>query len=685
MRSGKLFLVLCFVLLGTACLAAEGRILEKRDYGNQRALIHWSGYDEPGYLDWAGEAKVELMQAGFFGPILYCMANSPGRENWHYIPREGYQANYDYYRDFIRRAHARGIKVNGHFSMSYLFGDPTEGKERGWFDFIRHRWDESVLGPRPSADPFDYIQRYGDGRPIMMTAKEDERLKGLHYLNKYWGCPNNPNWQTALKAMVKTAIGLGLDGITGFYSYRLNCACPYCQKAFRAYLKARFTPQQIRERFGIDNLDSYSFLEIPPPAEAPGSSPQNDALRTEAQKFSQRSQKGLVNEVLIRYGRQLKPDLTVAVWRHFYAHGYTDEQGFLPGSEYSKGESYIWFCMGSGASTTKLAEHNAGDSTLVAKYAGRIMAGKPVLINKYDYTRLRLAISEAAALAGMSVPQLKAFEYPADRAVISQYFHFLDANKQYYYPSQTYSEIALVYSRRAKSLLDTSFEDPMFTIGRHLINNHYLFDVVVDDLLTPEELARYKILILPETRYFDKGLTNTVERFVQSGGRVLLSGETARYDESGNKLHEPSLSFLRSGKDQGKSWAQLTAFEEQLFVKSLESVAPGRLSQLNGPWTTEINAYEQADAHRVVVHLVNYNRDEKAPPAAKGMAGAENPIAVDKVQVSLNLPAKARVKSIQFLTPEQRQAESIPFRQKGGVVQFTAPKFLVYGVCAIQF
>ncbi|HYM10274.1 MAG TPA: beta-galactosidase trimerization domain-containing protein, partial [Bryobacterales bacterium] len=590
MNWGKASLVVWLFVLWVGCgggrkasAPTEGsRFLEKRDYGIQRALIHWSGYDEPGYLDWAGEAKVQFMQVGFFGPILYCMANSPGRENWHPIPREGYQANYDYYRDFIRRAHAKGIKVNGHFSMSYLFGDPAEGKERGWFDFIKHRWDESVLGPRPSADPFDYIQRYGDGRPIMMTPKEDARLKGLHDLNKYWGCPNNPNWQAALKAMVKTAIGLGLDGITGFYSYRLNCACPYCQKAFRQYLQARFTPQQIRERFGIDNVESYSPMEIPP---AKTGTAQNDALRAEAQIFSQRSQKGLVNQVLIGYGRQLKPDLMVAVWRHFYAHGYTDEQGFLPSSEYSKGESCIWFCMGGGANTSKLAEHNAGDSTLTAKYAGRMMAGKPVLINKYDHTRLRLAIAEAAALGGMSVPQLTAFQYPADRALISHYFHFLDANNRYYYPSQTYSEIALVYSRRAKSLLDTSFEDPMFTIGRHLINNHYLFDVVVDDLLTPKELERYKVLILPGTRYFDKGLTDSVEQFVRSGGRVLLTGETARYDESGSKLQEPSLSFLKSGKDQGKSWAQLTAFEEQPFLKALESGAPGRLSHLDGPWT----------------------------------------------------------------------------------------------------
>jgi hypothetical protein len=89
-------------------------------------------------------------------------------------------------------------------------------------------------------------------------------------------------------------------------------------------------------------------------------------------------------------------------------------------------------------------------------------------------------------------------------------------------------------------------------------------------------------------------------------------------------------------------------------------------------------------AHRIVVHLVNYNRDEKVPPAAKGMAGAENPIPVENVRVSLNLPANARVTGVRFLTPEQ-QPQTMPFRQTGRTVEFTAPKFLVYGVCAVQF
>ncbi|HYL34687.1 MAG TPA: hypothetical protein VEV17_02100, partial [Bryobacteraceae bacterium] len=100
---------------------------------------------------------------------------------------------------------------------------------------------------------------------------------------------------------------------------------------------------------------------------------------------------------------------------------------------------------------------------------------------------------------------------------------------------------------------------------------------------------------------------------------------------------------------------------------------------------TEINAYEQSDAHRVVVHLVNYNRDEKAPAADKSMAGAENPIPVEGVQVALNLPPNAHAKSVSFLTPEQPQAQAVSFEQKDGVIRFTAPKFLVYGVCAIQF
>ena len=64
----------------------------------------------------------------------------------------------------------------------------------------------------------------------------------------------------------------------------------------------------------------------------------------------------------------------------------------------------------------------------------------------------------------------------------------------------------------------------------------------------------------------------------------------------------------------------------------------------------------------------------------------ENPIAVENVRVSLNLPGVAgRVKSVRFLTPEQDQPQSLPFRQNGVAVEFTAPSFLVYGVFIIQY
>jgi hypothetical protein len=85
------------------------------------------------------------------------------------------------------------------------------------------------------------------------------------------------------------------------------------------------------------------------------------------------------------------------------------------------------------------------------------------------------------------------------------------------------------------------------------------------------------------------------------------------------------------------------------------------------------------------VHLVNYNRTE---PTKKRSAGGgikdEKPLAVDGVQVDLALPDSFKPKSVEFLTPEQTEPQSVAFTFKNGRVHFTVPKFLVYAALRIK-
>ena len=235
--------------------------------------------------------------------------------------------------------HRRGAKVVGHFNVEFLVGDP-DGPEgpRGFFKFYRDLWDERELGPRPAVDPLELLQRGPDGKPIV---HDTYKIGGMR---EYWGCLNNPQWRAVLKAWVKVGIRRGVDGFIGNYLYRHNCLCRHCVSGFKRYLSDRFTPDQLRERLGIADLEHHEFREIVGWHDPRESTP----LRREMLRFSQISIKRAFDEVFIEFGRSLKPDLIAAQWDHLgdFDQIGGDERCLLPSDLWGRGEDYLWYSTG---------------------------------------------------------------------------------------------------------------------------------------------------------------------------------------------------------------------------------------------------------------------------------------------------------------------------------------------------
>jgi hypothetical protein len=119
------------------------------------------------------------------------------------------------------------------------------------------------------------------------------------------------------------------------------------------------------------------------------------------------------------------------------------------------------------------------------------------------------------------------------------------------------------------------------------------------------------------------------------------------------------------------------------FAKALHTAAGGeRLSRFDYPWTVQVHAYHQPEARRVMLHLVNYNHQEKA--AGKSATAREAPIAAGPGKVRLRLPDGFRAKSVRFLSPDERESPALTFRQKEDLLEFQTPGFLVYGLCVIE-
>jgi hypothetical protein len=457
-----------------------------------RLVAHWIHYNEPGYLTFLEEAQPDVAQVGFYGAHFWGLAHTPQYKGYPaHFPVQGLKECGEWFENLNREVHARKIKVVGHMNVKFLVGDPeTPEGPRGFFKFYRDLWDEKELGPRPAANPLDLLEKNADGSPIVQDGYKIGQMK------EYWGCLNNPQWRAVLKAWTKRGIERGVDGYIANYFYRHNCLCDHCQQAFKEYLQERFTPQQLQSEFAIANLDQHRFPEIVCWHKPEESTP----LRREMLRFSQIANKRAFDEVFVEYGKKFKPGLLVAQWNHLgnFSQISGDERCLLPGDLWGKNEDYLWYSSGASATYTDLPEGFLGDLTLQARYIRGAFDDKPFTLGKYEHTRIRAAISELAANGGAPMGFYTNFTDPAAREEIVRYYQFLKRNDALYRANRPHAEAVLLFPRKAIHAGRVAAVEAFRQAGRKLLERHLLFDVLPDDLATPERLAGYAHVIHAE-------------------------------------------------------------------------------------------------------------------------------------------------------------------------------------------
>ena len=166
-------------------------------------------------------------------------------------------------------------------------------------------WPTNLLGPKPVEQIADLVQKSADGQMIV-----GDRY-GFPWVV---GCSNNPHWRQLHRKMVEIAITeCEVDGFVSLCSYNHDgCACEYCSnQACRVYLKDHYSFREILSQFGIDDVAEFrldgKLGKVVGWIDTDSPHPVN--LQLESMCFSQLSWKHHYNEVFVRTGRKLKPDL----------------------------------------------------------------------------------------------------------------------------------------------------------------------------------------------------------------------------------------------------------------------------------------------------------------------------------------------------------------------------------------
>jgi hypothetical protein len=86
---------------------------------------------------------------------------------------------------------------------------------------------------------------------------------------------------------------------------------------------------------------------------------------------------------------------------------------------------------------------------------------------------------------------------------------------------------------RSAGLVEERYLAAVFGTFRAAVEEHLPVTVINDWNLNPRDLARYKVLILPNTACLDDAQVQAIEGFVRNGGGLVASQDTSLFDEFG--------------------------------------------------------------------------------------------------------------------------------------------------------
>ena len=271
--------------------------------------------------------------------------------------------------------------------------------------------------------------------------------------------------------MVKKAIELGINGFNVHHNFENFCQCSYCQDYVRDKLQETFDITDLRRIFGRRDLAEVTDL-LTPCQGCPEDLQQRFQLTVNRATHLRR--KEALDEIFIAHGRALNPDLLLAQWYHKYDFQPHDERSLLPSALWAKDEDYIWYSQGGYKGMSFIKHGYLADMGLPARFIYAAGGGKPFVINKYDSRRLRLSISEAAANHAAALAFHWGYDEDPNFAVedyygpVIRYQRFLADHESLLHPAHPWSQIALVYPRRAELEDESDCLEPLKRIGRLL-------------------------------------------------------------------------------------------------------------------------------------------------------------------------------------------------------------------------
>jgi len=550
----------------------------------------------------------------------------------------------------------------------------------------------------------DWVQYDAAGAPVMLPY-------GFQQSYRYCPCFNNQNYLAYLKKVVRFAIVEVQTDFIHFDNFGLNaepesCHCPACTEGFRKRLRNKYSPAQLRERFGFDRVDFVN-----PPRWNRNNTPDTmqiiyDPAFQEWIDFRCQTMANAL-EQMHDYALSLNPDVAVEI----NPGGITGRNtAWESGIDHSRLLRFTKACW----SEEEGPVGYASDSPFLSKIRSYKLARA--------YSNILLAYIDDDALAfaeALAFNQTPGFVgvYPLTPTT-QQYLDFYRENRDMYEETEDLANVGVLRSYASLTYNNAGVQLSTELVEQALIEGGVPFDLVFDEML--HDLAKYKVLILPNCECLSDNQLSLLRNYVERGGALVVIGQTGLFDEWRRVRVVPGLQGMVEGQGTAVGYQQdVLARSERAAGATRKTVGKGRVGYLaavefDGPkpslppyfpvgkefwrrpknwgellelvwWASGdqvqvrlkaprgvvINYTCQPSKHRAFIHVLNYDRSNSAGSVA--------------VELAAHLPNDRIARSATAHTPGSKGAQQLALETSGTAMQCTLPNVKTYSVVKIEW
>jgi hypothetical protein len=529
--------------------------------------------------------------------------------------------------------------------------------------------------------------------------QRDQNNQGVPYglqTFRHYASPNEPAYRDYLKKILKFAVEKVHADQISFDNIMLQPEpesdhSPRSLRAFHDFLRQRYpTAEAVRRRFGLPNVDWIRAPEWDSPTQPDDITVLNDPVLQEWVRFRCESLAHYAND-LYDYVKSLNPNVSVlfnikgvysynrywanAVYHPLYANRI-DVMSFDTGGYDARIDSHT------GALVSQIRSY---------KVARRLKASCEEPLQDDLRCAVDMAFDYETPVTGNpGVP----FTTHISTPMLEFYREYLD---RYYRGTESVADVAVLHTwpSMAYSINDTYV--PTTLMEQVLIQHKVPFDILFDEDM--DQIGRYQEIILPGQECVGDAQVRKLLEFVRNGGTLLLTGNTAQFNQWRERRHANPLlparsegkgrivyipEIIRADSQTGKSqtteenpepgltqqrgirmtpaqWV-LPKNHEAINQTVVAGLPKGLSIETGAPLTTVMDLLTRPASRETIVHLVNFDRTNSLTPFS--------------VTVRKEFPGP--VKSVSCLSPDRDQTLPLTFREEADHVTFTIPATKVY-------